>query len=787
MTHSTLKLSIRNLFRKNRIFTIINIAGLAVGMTSLLLVLLFIDDEYSFDRYHKNADRIHRVILDFTSDDAVTNWAKTSAPIGHYLAGAYPEIEQVVRLRKNPGTDLLDHVNTQFYEERIFFADSTLFKVFDFELVKGNSSLALKDINSIVISKSLARKYFHSDDPIGKSFRFNNQTDLTVTGVMEDIPANSHFVADAFISFSSLEELLGEKRLSHWGQFDHYTYILLAKNSDPKEVELKFMDLLKNHAPEWVSEKEILYLQPLTAIHLHSDRKDEITPNSSENYSYVLGVIALFIILMAAANFINLSTASQVSRTKEIAIQKILGANRMHMAAYFCIESVVISIVALLVAFFLAYIALPSFNLVTGKQISLFQSNWLIILSLLVAIVVGSISSIVPALQAFRTQTIHTSRPIGNRVGRPTVRNILITFQFSLSILLIIASLVVSAQWNLLKSMRLGYESDNIVVIPVKDRSQNSRYGVIVNEINQLNGIDKACFSSSTPGSNDALTYTYSFPGTGVEDRSMATFLIDENFIDLYKISLKAGRTINVTNHDTINEVLLNEAAVQELKLLQPVGQLVVGKVKGRVIGVVKNFNHASLHSIVEPVIMYAYTPTFRFVSVKLEGDPQQGLASLETRWPELYPGYPLEYKFLDDQIRHLYASEFQLRQAYTSFFVIAIIIAGIGLVGLTVYLMTRKLKEISIRKVFGSNTFQLILHIYSGYIKIILIAVVVSWGAGYYWSKRWLEGFPFKAELNLYHFIGPAIAMIIVLLLTTGIQTLRASRINPIENLREE
>ena len=496
MVRLLFQLSIRNLFRKNTLFTFINISGLAIGIASFLLVALFIADEFSFDRNHKNADRIYRIVLDFTSDGTVTNWAKTSAPIGHHLTGAFPEIEQVVRLRKNPGTDLLAYNSLQLYEEKLFFADSTLFSVFDFKLSKGNPLSALNAKNSIVISESLASKYFGGEDPMGKSLRLNNQLDLTITGVMENIPSNSHFIADAFITFSSLDDLLGEKRLTHWGQFDHYTYLLLSKGALPKEVESKFPQLLKQNAPEWVSEKETLFLQPLTSIHLHSGRKDEITPNSKETYSYILGTIACFILLMASINFINLTTATQISRFKEIAIQKILGADKYHLSLYALTESQIICVIASLAAIMVGYLALPMFNLITGKQISIVNAEWILILSIIVSITVGLISSGIPSIQALTANITQTSKQFGTRIRKPILRTSLIIFQFSISILLLIGTSVVSSQFNFLKSMSLGFNGDNIVVIPVKDRSQNDRYPTIVNEINQLPGVQSASFSS---------------------------------------------------------------------------------------------------------------------------------------------------------------------------------------------------------------------------------------------------------------------------------------------------
>src|SRR5260221_1042932 len=378
MIRSFIQLSLRNLIRKDRLFTFINIFGLAIGLACVFLISLFIYDEYHFDSYHKKADRIHRIILDFSEEGNTVNWARTSAPIGQYLKGAYPEIEQVVRLRKNPGTDLLSRDEVKFYEERIFFADSTLFGVFDITLLRGNASSGFRDKNSIVITEALSINDFNGDDPIGKSLRLNNLVDLKITGVIDEMPANSHFVADAFVTFASLDQFMSEKRLSHWGWMDHYTYVLLSPWSNPEQLQAKFPDFIKKNAPEWVSEKEKLYLQPLKSIHLHSDLKDEITTNSRESYSYVLGTIALFILLMACANFINLSTATLTTRFKEISVQKVLGASRLHLSAYFWIESILICAVALAASVVFAFIAEPYFNASTGKQISVLNSPWLI-------------------------------------------------------------------------------------------------------------------------------------------------------------------------------------------------------------------------------------------------------------------------------------------------------------------------------------------------------------------------------------------------------------------------
>ncbi|HNC32385.1 MAG TPA: FtsX-like permease family protein, partial [Cyclobacteriaceae bacterium] len=521
---------------------------------------------------------------------------------------------------------------------------------------------------------------------------------------------------------------------------------------------------------------------------LHSDRKDEVTPNSKESYSYILGTIAVFILLMACANFVNVSTATLVSRFKEISIQKVLGASKLHLVLYFWIESSLMCIVALVVAYLLALLALPYFSQVTGKYISLLDNLWLITPSLLLTLFIGLLSSIVPTIQAATLNVLKIGKSYGESLGKSTIRTILITFQFAISILLITATWIVSSQFSFLKSSRFGFASDNVITIPVKDRSQNDRHQTISKKIGELTGVEKVSYSSSMPGANNAYTYTYSFMGTDVGEQTMAAFLVDEFFFELYEIKLKEGRLPNIESKDTVTEVVLNEAAVEQFHLSSPIGQLVTGQVKGKVVGIIENFNYASLHSSIEPMILYSYPANFRFVSIKLnQGSFQNVISSLDKKWQELYPGYPLEYTFLNETIQKLYGAEFQLSKAYTVFSLIAVIIAGVGLIGLATYLLTRKLKEISIRKVFGSSVGRIVLWIYSGYLKIIIIASVVAWGVGYYVMQNWLDGFAFKTNLEVYYFVIPPLIMTLLLLVATGFQSLKAAGTNPVENLRNE
>lgn len=786
MLTSFFRLSVRNLFKKYRLFTLTNTVGLAISLASVLLISLFIVDEYSFDRYHKKSDGIYRIVLDFKSDGNTVKWARTSAPIGHYLVGAYPEVEQVLRLRKNPGTDLLANSEIKFYEDKLFFADSALFKVFDISLKSGSADHALKAKNSIVINERLAKKYFADEDPVGKGLRLNNQIDLKITGVMKQMPANSHFVADAFITFSTLDDILGDKRLTHWGWMDHYTYILLSEGSTASQVEQKLPELLERNAPEWVAENEKLSLQPLNSIHLHSDLKDEITPNSSVKYSYLLGMIAMFILLMAFANFINLTTATLSSRFKEISIQKVLGAGRLQLAGYFWIESTIIAVVAFVIACIVVSLLLPYVNAITGKHIIIETNLWLIIPGSILTLLIGFFSGIIPGLQVRKLNITKLSKEA--RGTKSSMRTALITFQFSISIMLLIATWIVTRQYTFLKSARLGFSSQNVIVVPIKDRSQNEKYRTIVTEISRLNEVAKVSFSSSTPASNNAYTYTYTFLGSDLGEQAMSTFFVDEHFFNLYGITVKEGRLPNPDNADTLNEVVINEAAVKHFHLSEPIGQLVKGNVKGRVVGVVSNFNHSSLHSSIDPMIFYHYVPNFRFVSIQLKKDVEAGgIAPIEKEWQTFYAGYPMEYFFLNDQIERLYGPEFQLRKVYNSFAVIAMGIAGIGLIGLTTYILDRKVKEISIRKVFGGSVSDLLKLMYSGYLKIVLASIAIGWTLSYYWMNQWLNGFAFKVDLTIGQFLLPTVVMVIVLVVTTGLQTLKAAQTNPIDNLRQE
>ncbi len=440
----------------------------------------------------------------------------------------------------------------------------------------------------------------------------------------------------------------------HWGQFDHYTYVLLSPLASASALEDKFPDFIKTFAPAWVAEKQKFFLQPLTAIHLHSHRKDELNANSDERYAYILGTIALFIAVMAAANFINLSTATQAARLKELNIRKILGAGNYNLSLYFLIESLLITASSFVTGALLTWMLLPHFNQLTGRQISLQWNTWLILLSLMMVISITALGAVFPAWQSSRTRFTALNRLSFGGKASAGLRKALITFQFSTSILLIAATWIVGRQLNYLESSQLGFSGDRVIVVPIKDRSGNSRYNTLVNEIERIPGVEQVSFGSSTPGSNNSFTYTYTFSGSELGEQTLSSFIVDEHFFDLYNIRLLDGRIFNPVYSDTLTEIIINEAAVNHFKLTQPIGQRVTGKVKGTIVGVVSNFNHTSLHDGFSPLIIYPFTPTFRFVSIRLKGgEARKAIPELEKQWQQFFPGFPMEYIFLTDQMQY--------------------------------------------------------------------------------------------------------------------------------------
>tara|TARA_R110001592_G_scaffold1790_2_gene10624 strand:- start:882 stop:3248 length:2367 start_codon:yes stop_codon:yes gene_type:complete len=779
-----LRLSIRYLFKKNLAYTLINIVGLAIGFASFLVAILYSADELSFDDFHPNADQVYRLVVDWDGDGIQRNWASSSVPVGQVGDGFIPEITQRVRIRKNPGTDLITINNQSFYEPKLLMVEPVFFNLFGFTLETGDKEKVLSDKYSIVLTQETAKKYFGNQNPIGQIIRYDGQFDLKVTGIARNPPTQSHIQFDCLLSFELLDEIFPKSRLDHWGQFDHYTYVRLAENANVDLVESKMANYLSSQAPDWVSEKITLKLQPIKSIHLESIRQSELSPNSNKAYYLVFTSAALLILLVASINYINLSYATYLSRGKEMVMKKILGATKRGLLKDLVIESIVISLIAMLLAWFIVNFAITEIGQVTGKGFKQLGTPSFVLLTLSISLATGLISGIPPALRLIKIQN---NMSILKAKPKSTISHIMILIQLSVSSLLIMAMFAVSQQFNYLQSTSLGFNGAKTLIIPIKDRSLNASYHNTVNEIKSVSGIENASFSSTTPGTNNALTYTYSISGTDRNDIALTTVIADEFFYELYDIRLKEGRLPQITAPGIEAQIILSQATVDFLGLKEPIGKTVSGKIKGTIVGVVENFQVNSLHNPVEPIIMFNYLPTLRFVSVKaLNGFNKSTIASLAKVWEEKYEKYPMEYSFLEDDNLRLYSYEQGILNSIYVLVTIAIFIAGTGLVGHATLLRRNKAREYSIRKVLGASPWTILTGSVRKVIPIFLVGSIITATIGYAGVNSWLQSFAYRPSLGFLVIVIPLLAVLVLFLCITGGLLLSQANKNPINYLKD-
>lgn len=778
-----LRLSIRYLFRKNLVYTLINIVGLAIGFASFLVAILYSADELSFDDFH--ADQVYRLAVDWDGDGIQRNWASSSVPVGQVGDGFIPEITQRVRIRKNPGTDLITINDQSFYEPKLLMVEPAFFNLFGFTLETGDKEKVLSDKYSIVLTQETAKKYFGNQNPIGQIIRYDGQFDLKVTGIARNPPTQSHIQFDCLLSFELLDEIFSKSRLDHWGQFDHYTYVRLAENTNVDLVESKMANYLSSQAPDWVSEKITLKLQPIKSIHLESTRQSELSPNSNKAYYLVFMSAAVLILLVASINYVNLSYATYLSRSKEMAMKKILGATKSGLLKGLIIESALISLSAMLLALFIVNLTIAEIGQITGKDFGQFHTPSFIFLTLSIGLITGLISGIPPALGLIKIQN-HMAKLKSK--PKSTMGHIMILIQLSVSSLLIMAMFAVTSQFNYLQNTSLGFNGARTLVIPIKDRSLNAGYQATVNEIKSILGVESASFSSTTPGTNNALTYTYSISGTDRNDIALTTVIADEFFYELYNIRLKAGRLPEIFAPGNEAQIVLSQAAVDFLDLKEPIGKTVSGKIKGTIVGVVEDFQVNSLHSKVEPIIMFNYLPTLRFVSVKTSnGFDQATIASLAKVWDGKYEKYPMEYSFLEDDNLKLYSYEQGVLNSIYILVTIAIFIASIGLVGHATLLRRNKAREYSIRKILGASSWAILTGSVKRIIPLFLIGAGITALIGYAGINSWLQSFAYRPSLGLFVIVIPLLAVLVLFLSIMGGLLLSQANKNPTRYLKEQ
>ncbi|MCP4723886.1 MAG: FtsX-like permease family protein [bacterium] len=797
MIKNYLKVALRNIL-KNKVYSLINISGLTIGMASCFLIYLFVQHELSYDRYHENAERIYRVIVkDANSND--TGYVGSPAPLARTLKEKYPEIESAVRFDDFGFKEktMLKYGEKSFNEDKFFLADPEIFDVFTFKFIKGDPATALDGPDRIVLTEDIAKKYFGDEDPIGKTLVYEGVRDYIVSAVIENVPENSHFHFDLLCSFKSQSDFYGGRNYDEsWGAWNFYTYIMLIDGVDEDYFREKTRTFVKE---QFDDDDSVMEFQKLTDIYLRSNGRGEIEPVSDIRTVYIFSAIAIIILLIACINFMNLYTANSEARAREVGMRKVIGAYRKQLISQFLGESMIQSFIALPLALLAVIFVLPAFNNIASKNIGmgyLVNAEFLSSI-LLVTVAVGVISGSYPAffMSAFTPIKMLRGRfSLKNR--NFSLRNILVVIQFTVSVIFIAGTLVVSNQMGYIRNNGLGYNKENIVNVTIFSDETQKNYPLYKDRIMgnpSVLGVTATSFTPSVTNWREGLP----FEGRD-ETNSIGFFRMagDFNIIDVFEMEIIEGRTFDRNfSTDLFNAHILNEAAVKAIgwDIKEAVGkgfgyQDDEGIMKGRVIGVVKDFNFRSLHHQVDPMAVTVLPAFFQYVSIRIDPDNVTTvLEFLENEWNEVNSGYPFEYYFYDEEFDKLYKADSRTEKLFNYFTFLAIFVACLGLFALSSYTVQKRSKEIGIRKVLGANFPKMILLLMKEFLLMIIIANTLAIPAAYYLSDNWLQNFAFKADLNMNIFILSSILTFLIAIITISFQVVRGISANPVKTLRNE
>lgn len=807
----------RSLLR-NKLTSVINVAGLALSMTSALMIYFYVTDEVQFDRYHTKIDRTYRVTRNFLDANGVPrlHLSTVAPPIGPLLKNDFGEIEVMARTLQFGVVMAIEENGERkkiATENDVYVAEPELLKIFDIEIIKGSPDDVLTRPFTLMLSESMAMKYFETTDVIGKHLKGGRRLDFEVTGVYKDFPKQSHWHPTFLAAFSSLNDstVYGRRGLeTNWGNNAFSTYLLLAEGTDAKKLESRFPEFLDKHygpfaiangaLPNFVAHNvTTLFLQQVADVHLKSHLDDELEVGGNINNVYMMGVIGAFIVLIACFNFVNLSTARATKRSKEVGLRKVVGAFRRQLIVQYLSESVLVAMLAFVLSVPFSFMSLRWLNDFTGKAIVLDPiSSWPILVGLLLfAFVVGILAGIYPAfiISGFRPASVLKGSQ-GSSRGGAAIRKTLVVTQFAISIVLIIATGITTLQLNYLNSSDLGFEKDGVITLPVYSEL-NESYDAFYNELTKSSTIKNASRSSRVPTGRlldsqgaASIMIRDSLTNTGV---SLKMVGIDYDFFDTYGIELAAGRFFSksIPTDDTL-AFIINETAAREMGWKtneEGIDQdFVYGGVNGKLVGIVKDFHFESLHQDYVPMSFFINANFFNNLSVRFAGDNNQdALKHLEKTWRSFLPNRPFDFQFTSDRYSRLYDSEQKQGQLFSLFSGLAIFIACLGLFGLATFNTLQRVKEIGIRKVLGATVPNILMLLSREIVILILFANLIAWPTAWYLMDMWLDSFAFHIGMNPLVYLSAAIAAILLALLTVSTQTFRAAMTNPSNTLRYE
>lgn len=811
MLRNYLSVALRNLI-KHKFYSLINILGLSIGLTCFLMITLFVTDELSFDKFHEDSGRIYRMDFSGVINGSEFVTALASAPAGPTMVVEFPEVEDATRIRTS-GNWMVKRKDGEdtFNEEDATFVDKNFFQFFDFKLIKGDPATCLERPNTLVLNATEAEKIFGDEDPLGQIVVLDNDEDWEVTGVFEDMPANSHINFDMLLTMESREEALSK----FWMSFNFNTYLKLQEDFDPAVLEAKFPDLIEKYiGPEiqqfmGASLEEFFasgnsagfYLFPIQDIHLRSSKLGELAPSGSMQYVYIFTAIAAFILILACINFMNLSTARSAGRAKEVGVRKVMGAYRSQLIKQFLSEAFIITFVSILLAYSISFLVLPLFNDLAEKSINasnLFSINFLAIM-VTILLVVGLFAGSYPAfyLSKFRPiETLKGKLNLGLKGGG--IRSTLVVIQFSVSIIMIIGTAIVFDQLSYIQNKNLGYSKDHVIMLHdpwmMGDKALSFK-----NEVLQYSDVLTGTMSSFLPVSTSDNNNLW-FPGANpTKDESYVfhEFRVDHDYMETLDIELIEGRNFSRDFPSDSTALIVNEAALRQLNWNEGLGQILStygGSQEApevepyKIVGVVKDFHYKSLRDNIEPLV-FKLDQSRGFISFKINGENIPATIDfLENKWDEFAPGQPFQYSFLDDRFNDMYKAEQKLGKIFGVFAFLAIFIACLGLYGLAAFTAEQKTKEIGVRKVLGASITSIVMLLSKEFLKLVLISFVFASVVSYFaMNNYWLQEFENRTEIDFMIFILAGISALVIAWVTMSFQSWSAARANPAKSLKDE
>ena len=792
MIKSYFLVALRSL-RRNKLHASINIIGLAIGMTCCILITLFVQFELSYDRQNKNAERIYRMAIDLEAN----NWAISFFPIGSLLKDNFPEVEAFTRIK--PFDVFVQNSNNKIKNsEKVFYADSSVFDVLDISLIKGNAQTALAEVNSMVLTEEKARTYFGNEDPIGKTLTLlNDKTDYKITGVFKPLPSSSHVHISMMVSSDNFAPMKPGSP-EGWNYLtNHYTYLVLPGGIDYVVFEKKistFLDEYQKLTPD--QQPNILRLQPLTSIHLYSNRGLEVEANGNLNTVYILSAIAFFILIIACINFMNLTTAQSLKRAREVGIRKVVGGRRSQLIFQFLSESVVISSISLIISILLLALIVPAFNNISGKELNInpTENGFVSIFFLSVTFFVGIIAGTYPAffLSNFKPTSVLKGNFVGNFKGQ-LMRKGLVVFQFAIAFVIMVGTYVVYDQLDFMLNKNMGFDREQTLVLQMPRDSVGDE--MVKTQMLRLASVQSATRMLEMPGRMVRTTGIWYEDAPDNKPANVYLFSGDADLINTMNMKMVKGEYFTQETKQFYKEFVVNETAVKHFgwKDGEVIGKLMNfgerGSEPGKIIGVIKDFHFKHLHDAIDPLVMYlepSYEGSYLALKIK-SGNLKEAVADVEHTWKNILPQHEFQYQFLDESFDKLFDQEKRLGELFSIFSGLAIFISCLGLFGLASFTMEQSRKSVAVRKVLGASVTNIVIMMSKDFLKLVLLGMIVAAPVAYYSMNKWLGGFAYNVGFGWIVFLYAAIAGLLVAFFTVSYHSLRAATSNPVNSLKEQ